>query len=166
MGCFIYSKVVVGTGDIASVLIDKEDVIFFASGVSNSQEKEEKEFDREERLLLKQDWQKKLVYFSTLSIYYKDTPYTRHKRKMEAMVKNIFPKHCIVRIGNITWGQNPNTIINYFKRNPNAKVEDGYRFLVDKEEFLYWMNLIPNFNTEMNITGKLTPIKEIKTKYT
>lgn len=155
---------VVGNGDIASVLIDREDITFFASGVSNSQEKEEKEFDREERLLLMQDWRKKLVYFSTLSIYYKDTPYTRHKRKMEQKVKDIFPKHCIIRLGNITWGSNPNTIINYFKRNPDAKVEEGYRYLVDKEEFLHWMNLIPNFNTEMNITGKLTPIKEIYEK--
>lgn len=155
---------IIGKGDIASVLNDKKGICFFASGVSNSSETKESEFQREINLLMETSIKyhsSRLVYFSTLSIYYKDTPYTRHKRRMEGIVKTNFRKHCIVRLGNIKWGRNPNTIINYFKNNPNAEIQEGYRYLVDKDEFLHWIDLIPNFNTEMNITGKLTPIKQI-----
>ena len=37
---------IIGKGDIASILIDREDVIFFASGVSNSSEIRQSEFER------------------------------------------------------------------------------------------------------------------------
>lgn len=80
---------------------------------------------------------------------------------MENKVKAAFPKYCIIRIGNITWGKNPNTILNHFKNNPNAEIQEGYRYLIEKEEFLHWINLIPNFNTEMNLTGTLTTIKQV-----
>lgn len=154
---------VVGHGDIASVLkeVDRDDFTFFASGVSNSSEIREEQFNRERDLLIQQSRDKRLVYFSTLSIYYKSTKYTIHKRSMEWLVKSEFTDYCIVRLGNLTWGSNPTTIINYFKNHPEAEVQEGYRYLVDKEELLHWMKLIPPFNTEMNITGKLTSIKEI-----
>lgn len=152
---------IIGNGDIASVLTDREDFTFFACGVSDSSERSEKEFNREIFKLLEQDPNKRLVYFSSLSIYYKDTPYTRHKRKIENIIKAGFEKYCIIRIGNITWGKNPNTILNHFKNNPNAEIQEGYRYLIEKEEFLHWINLIPNFNTEMNLTGTLTTIKQV-----
>lgn len=154
---------VVGNGDIASVLkeVDREDFTFFASGVSNSSETGEEPFERERDLLIQQSRGKKLIYFSTLSIYYKSTRYTTHKRNMERIIKLKFTNYCIVRLGTIKWGSNPTTIINYFKNHPEAHVEEGYRYLIDKEEFLHWMRLIPPFNTELNITGKLTSIKEI-----
>ena len=154
---------VIGNGDIASVLkeVDRDDFTFFASGVSDSSTCESKEFDREIDLLLKQDRNKRLIYFSTLSIYYKTNCYTDHKKYMEFVIGKEFKRNCIVRLGNITWGSNPNTIINYFKNHPEAEVQDGYRYLIDKEEFIHWIKMIPPFNTEMNITGKLTSIKEI-----
>ena len=46
---------IVGYGDIASVLKDRKGTIFFASGVSNSQETRESEYKREEDLLMKQN---------------------------------------------------------------------------------------------------------------
>ena len=46
---------ITGSGDIASVLPNREDLHFFASGVSNSQETRESEYEREEDLLLEQD---------------------------------------------------------------------------------------------------------------
>lgn len=152
---------VVGSGDIASVLTDREDFTFFAAGVSDSSETDGSEFFREAQLLMNQDKSKRLVYFSSLSIYYKDTPYTEHKINMENLIKCAFEKYCIIRIGNITWGKNPNTILNHFKNNPNAEIQEGYRYLIEKEEFLHWINLIPNFNTEMNLTGTLTTIKQV-----
>lgn len=158
----------IGDGDIARVLQDREGWTWFASGVSNSLETRESEFRRERDLLLSQDESKHLVYFSSLSIFYKDSPYTRHKRKMEQLVK-MFPKYTIVRIGNITWGTNPHTIINHFKlkkaRGEKLDIQDTYRYVVDKDEFLYWLNMIPDWSCEFNITGKKMSIKEIVEQY-
>jgi nucleoside-diphosphate-sugar epimerase len=159
---------IIGHGDIASVLPERDDFLFFASGVSNSQETNDFAFKRELDLLLKQDDFKRIVYFSSLAVFYADTPYTRHKRRMEKAVK-AFPRHNIIRIGNITWGTNPHTIINYFrdrvKNNEPIEVRDEYRYIVDKEEFLHWVSMIPDWNCEMNITGTRMSIKDIVNKY-
>jgi nucleoside-diphosphate-sugar epimerase len=162
--------VIVGNGDIASVLPDRDDLIFFASGVSNSKETRTAEFSREKELLFSQvDEHKKIVYFSSLSIFYSDTPYAKHKRKMEQYVR-MFPQWCIIRIGNITWGTNPHTIINHFReqkaRGEPLEIQDTYRYVVDKDEFLYWVGMIPDFNVEMNIPGKRMTIKQIVDEYT
>lgn len=161
---------IIGTGDIASVLPDREDRLYFASGVSNSQETRESEFRREEDLLLKQDYFQHIVYFSSLSWFYNDNRYTRHKKKMEKLIKTFFPKYTIVRLGNISWGTNPHTIINHFKlqklRGEELKIQDTYRYVVDKEEFLHWINLIPEDSCEMNIPGRRMTIKDIVNEYT
>ena len=104
---------IIGDGDIAGVLkeVDREDLLFFASGVSNSQETRESEYERELELLLKQDKNKHIVYFSSLVALYADSRYAFHKREMEETIKLHFPLYTIIRLGNIDWGINPNTII-------------------------------------------------------
>jgi nucleoside-diphosphate-sugar epimerase len=161
---------IVGNGDIASVLPDRDDFIWFASGVSNSQETRSSECTREKDLLFTfaDERDKRLIYFSTLSVFYKDSPYTRHKKKMEQYVK-MFPKYCIVRLGNITWGTNPHTIINHFRlqkaRGQHLEIQDTSRYVVDQDEFLHWLNLIPDFNCEMNIPGTRMTIQQIINTY-
>ena len=54
---------IIGRGDIASVLNDREGATFFVSGVSNSNEIRESEFMREIELLDKQDRTKFLFQF-------------------------------------------------------------------------------------------------------
>ena len=156
---------IIGEGDVASAIIDREDLLFFASGVSNSQETRESEYQREKDLLLTQDRKQHLVYFGSLSIFYADTRYARHKRGMEELVKENFGRYTIVRLGNITWGNNPHTLINYFKARKQAgepiEVRDEYRYVVDREEFRHWLGLIPDFNCEMNITGRRMKVREI-----
>lgn len=165
---------IVGHGDIAKALIDTlraadDSFIFFASGVSNSRETNPKEFMREKQLLLDQPKDKRLVYFSTLAIYYSDTPYAYHKITMELLVKRHFKNYTIVRLGNIDWGDNPNTIINFFKNqyknNVLMDIQDVYRYILTKKEFIHWIEMIPNWNTEMNITGKLMKVQEIVDQY-
>jgi nucleoside-diphosphate-sugar epimerase len=169
---------IIGHGDIASVLPEKDDLLFFASGVSNSQEKRYQEYDRETELLIehmKGRPEQRLVYFSSLSVF---TPraevpdaklmYWSHKHRMEKMVKKL-PHYTIIRIGNITWGTNPNTLINHFKAMASSgeplDIQDTTRYIVEKEEFLHWINLIPNWNCEMNIPGRIMTIQEIVDKY-
>ena len=79
---------IIGHGDIASVLPDHPGRCYFAAGVSNSAEIRPSEFHREARLLSAQPTYLRMVYFSSLCIYYSDTPYARHKRLMEAGLKH------------------------------------------------------------------------------
>lgn len=165
---------IVGNGDVASTLKKlpqdiQDKFLFFASGVSNSQETRESEYSREENLLLSQDRNSHIIYFSSLSVFYNSSRYAKHKLKMERLVKTNFKKYTVVRLGNITWGKNPYTFLNYFK---NAKKEgkevqvfDDYRYLLEEIEFLHWMSQIPDWNCEMNVTGKFMKVKEAIEKY-
>jgi len=160
---------IVGDGDLASVLPDRNGFIFFASGVSNSREERESEYQREKDLLLKQDKDKHLVYFGTLSIFYNHGRYQDHKLEMENLVKENFKSYTIIRLGNITWGTNPHTIINYFKRQKAIgqpfEVQDVYRYIVDKDEFLSWIKMIPSWNCEMNVPGRKMKVVDIIKEY-
>ena len=162
---------IVGNGDIASVLkeVDRKDYIFFASGVSNSQEKRKSEYKRELDLLLKQDKSKHLIYFSSLAIFYSDTAYTRHKRLMEKTISVLWDHYTIIRLGNIDFGNNPNTLINFIKNKiknkERYKIKNVYRYIISKEEFLHWINLIPIFNCEMNCPGKRMLVSDIVKEY-
>ena len=160
------TREIVGNGDIAEALqnVDK-DVLFFASGVSNSAETRESEYKREFDLLLSQDRAQRLVYFSSIGVFDGNSRYYKHKRQMEEIVKANFPKYCIVRLGNIDWGDNPNTIINALKdkiKNQDlVQIQDVYRYIVNPEEFVYWIKLIPDFNCEMTIVGRKMLVREI-----
>lgn len=156
---------VIGSGDIGSVLPDRDDLIFFASGVSNSQETRESEYQREIALLSRQPRNKRLVYFSSLSVLYSESRYANHKRAVEATIKKYSKYYCIIRLGNIDWGTNPHTLINYLRSHPEAEIRDEYRYVVGKEEFLHWINMIPPWNCELNIPGRMMTIKEIKDEY-
>ena len=160
---------IIGHGDIASVLQDREDRIYFASGVSNSQETREEEYQREIDLLMAQDKNRHIVYFGSLSIFYSDNRYAQHKIRMEKLIKRYFKKYAIVRIGNITWGKNTHTLINYFKNKVEKgepyQVRDVYRYVVKKDEFLYWVGLIPQFNCEMNVPGQRLKVADIIKQY-
>lgn len=165
------NKKIVGDGDIASALkeLDRPDLLFFASGVSNSKEKRESEYQREKDLLLEQDRSLRLVYFGSLSIFYGKGRYVRHKKEMEELVISEFPKYCIIRLGNIDWGTNPNTLINALRNrvanNEPVEIRDVYRYIVSKDEFLHWISRIPDFNVEVNIPGRRMLVKDIFKEY-
>ena len=156
---------IVGSGDIASVLPNRDDLLFFASGVSNSQCTDEKEYDREVRLLMSQDDRAHIVYFSSLGVMWSDTRYFQHKRYMEALVQENFPVYTIVRLGNIDFGTNPNTLINYLRTHPEAEIKDEYRYIVGKDELLHWINLIPEWPCELNVPGERLKVKDIYERY-
>ena len=158
---------VVGIGDIASALkdLDRDDFVFFASGVSDSQCTDELDFKIERSLLLIQDRDKRIIYFSSLSIFDKKSAYTDHKKDMECLVERYFDNYCIVRIGNIAWGNNPKTVVNYFRNAIKNKqpvvIKDEYKYICTLEDFKYWIGKIPDFNCEMNITGERIHAKEL-----
>ncbi|KMQ66266.1 hypothetical protein ACM46_01580 [Chryseobacterium angstadtii] len=119
---------IIGNGIIANAVksYDTNDVVFFASGVSNSLETRPSEFERELSLLktvMKEHQEKKLIYFSTLSIHdqsKQDSPYVLHKKTIEEYIKNNTENFLILRIGNIVGkGGNPNTLFNFLTSRIN-----------------------------------------------
>jgi len=160
---------IIGRGTIASVLPDREDLLFFASGVSNSSETNESEYDREINLLLDQDKNAHLVYFSTLSLFYNSTRYTQHKKYMEELIKKRFKRYTIMRLGSPTWGSNENHLVAYFrgklKRGEPFQIWDTERYVLEKAEFLHWVNKIPKWNCEMNVPGIRMNVQDIVKKY-
>ena len=159
---------IVGNGDIASVLNDREGAIFFASGVSKSTETTESEFVREIELLKKQDTSKCIFYFSSITIddINKNSQYLEHKRKMELLIKSNFENYNIIRIGNITWGNNPNTIINYIKNKIKngepVEIKDEYKYVIDKEQLVLLTDNLPLIGQNtICIFGRMAKVKDL-----
>ena len=155
---------IIGDGDIAWALreegLDRPDLIFFAAGVSNSRETRESEYLREFDLLHNFQHQH-IVYFSSLCLFYADTHYAVHKFAVEKFIKHWWANWTILRLGNITWGTNPHTLINYLRAHPDAPLQDTYRYICDRDEFQHWIRLIPAWSCEMNIPGRRMKVKEI-----
>lgn len=115
---------IIGNGILANAFksFDDENIIIFASGVSNSLETRASEFTRELDLLnltLEKYPNKKLIYFSTCSIYDSsktESHYVLHKLNIERTISESCPEYAIFRIGNaVGKGGNTNTLINYLK---------------------------------------------------
>ena len=115
---------IVGGGLLAKsfVDIDEENILIFASGVSNSLEDRLEEFERERLLLEKYldlhvELNTLFVYFSTCSIYDPskiDSYYIKHKLRMEQLVKERSKKYLIFRASNIVGkGGNRGLLLNY-----------------------------------------------------
>lgn len=165
---------IIGRGDIASAIadvpsLDRPDRIYFASGVSNSQETRNEAYEREAQLLVQQDPTKHLVYFGSLSVFYADTRYAQHKRTMEGLVRTHFLRYTIMRLGVIDWGNNPHTIINFMRNEHKAgrplRIENTYRYVLTIGEFHHWLGLIPEWSCEMNVTGTRMTVGDIVRHY-
>lgn len=137
---------VVGNGLLANAFKHYEhddQIIIFASGVSNSKETNEKEFEREEKLLKSIPIDKMFVYFSTCSIYdlsAQGSQYVRHKMHMERLIHMYFENYIIFRLPTIVGKtNNPHTFFNYFKdkinNNSEIKVDAlSSRYLIDIDD--------------------------------
>lgn len=128
---------IIGKGLIASQFSndDREDIVFFASGVSNSSETDSHQFNREKDLIEKEineNPDKLFIYFSTCSIYDSskyNSKYVLHKLHMEEIIKERSAHYLILRISNaVGKGGNPNLLMNYFYR----QLKEGNKFIVHK----------------------------------
>jgi nucleoside-diphosphate-sugar epimerase len=148
---------VVGNGLIAKSFksyLEKDDVIIFASGVSNSSisEKDNISFQREKDLIneyLKYK-DKKFIYFSTCSIsdVSKINPYIEHKIKMEKLIESNHDNYLIFRLP-IVIGVSDNN--NTFFNNIKLKIIKGdtitiynniSRYIIDVDDL---SNILPTF---------------------
>jgi nucleoside-diphosphate-sugar epimerase len=130
---------VVGNGLIAKAFQNyksKDHFLIFASGVSDSKSDNESDFKREYDLLsesISNNPEKKIVYFSTSSVFdndLKETPYAKHKIKLENLIKKNASSYNIFRLSNLAgFSNNPNTILNFF-----------YFHIVQGRHFDLWKN--------------------------
>lgn len=115
---------VIGNGLLAkrfSAYQSNDNVVIFASGVSDSKTISAASFLREKTLLLSTMEAHKesiLVYFSTCSIEdesLNQTPYVLHKLAMEHLIKDNATKYLIIRLTNMVGkGGNKKNVFNYF----------------------------------------------------
>lgn len=130
---------IIGKGMVAkgfSSYEKNDDILVFASGVSNSANTSTVEFEKEQSLL--QDTiinhpEKKLIYFSTCSVYdvsLRNTPYVMHKLRMESIIETEHTNYLIFRVSNIAGKTiNPHTVLNYF-----------YNHIIEGSHFDLWEN--------------------------
>lgn len=151
---------IVGNGLIAKAInsCDKEEVILFASGVSNSVSPMVLDFEREEQLIREHlDPKKCFVYFSTISIYDNSinrNSYIGHKQKMEQLIRASNCPYLILRLPNIIGEKgNPNTLYPFFKHSleSNEKVtikKDAHRYLLTTNQLCLMLNQILESNVK------------------
>jgi len=148
---------------------DNNDIIIFASGVSNSKDTIEENFIREFQLLHKtvSDYtDKTLVYFSTCSLEDNDlalAPYVIHKKTVEEFIKNNVARFYLFRISNLAGtSNNPYTLLNYFifnilKNLPLTVWKNAYRNIIGIDDMFSIANHLlqtkENINAIINIAN-------------
>lgn len=156
---------VIGSGMIASAMAGLPfDVTIFAAGVADSACNDENAFRKEADLLTAQDKDRKLIYFSTLSVKQANqTPYTRHKLRMEQLIQP-WP-HLILRLPNLIGPQQnpvqliPN-LIAQIKRGQVSLHKNSSRSVIDVSDLrsILCEMLERNETGLKEICGQLIPV--------
>lgn len=164
---------VLGQGLLANIFKEfdrNNDIIIFASGVSNSNEIKEEVFQREEKLLeqtIKNNPNKILIYFSSCDVIYAqkfDKAYYFHKLNMENIIKTKIKEFYIFRLPQLIGkSNNKHSLINYFIHAiSNGKEimvwQDAYKNLIDIRDIKiivkYFIDNSLQKNTITNIINK------------
>lgn len=156
---------IIGNGLIANAFDEyryRDDILIFASGVSNSLEHNNNAFLRESHILhsaLKKSDDILFVYFGTCSIYDPSlisSPYIKHKIEMERMVTNIASRYIIMRLPQVVGnGGNNATLVNYLYYNiVNEIVFDlwtnAIRYLVKIDDVVKFSSFVIERNDTSN----------------
>jgi nucleoside-diphosphate-sugar epimerase len=157
---------IVGNGMIANVFNERfevENVIIFASGVSNSKETRPEEFKKELNLvqetILKYP-NKLFVYFSTCSIHNNFSHYIEHKINIEKYIIDNSNNYLILRLPIVLGrNQNKNQLIGFlFDKNINNETIEIYknanRYLIDSNDLPKILEIL----IEKNITNEIIEI--------
>lgn len=163
---------IIGNGLIATIFSEYRDntaVLIFASGVSNSNETNISEFQREKELIkdsLNRFPDSKFVYFSTYSILdesLKERPYSIHKLKMENLIKSHSKDYLICRLTNIVGkGGNKNTVFNFLANSIKNNLEitawsNATRNFLDIEDLKYIVNELITSNKNNQLVNIANP---------
>lgn len=131
-------------GNSMSSFKTDDNILIFASGVSNSKEINKTEYLRELNLLKTfVGTEKKLIYFSTCSVLYEcqePSEYVKHKKYIEEFIENNFQNYIIFRLPNVVgYTNNQHTSFNFFKNSlinnlPIEVEEESTRYFIDIDD--------------------------------
>ena len=143
---------VIGDGLIASYFRKSNSVncCFFCSGVSNSNETRLSEFNREQLLLdeeLKKNKGELFVYFSSVLVTQKDTPYFNHKKIIENKIKNNSNNYLILRLPQVVGPVINKTLFPQFffdiaNKNKLKIYKESTRSFIDISDLLRIVDLL------------------------
>lgn len=148
---------IIGKGLVANAFEkyrSREDIVIFASGVSNSFEQNSEAFLREEELLkesLLKFRSSLFVYFGTCSVYDPSavaSAYDQHKLKMEKIVREIASSYIIFRLPQIVGrSKNNSTLLNYlYDKIASGKFfelwDGAVRYLVDIDDVVRFVSFV------------------------
>lgn len=136
---------IVGTGQLAYTFkeYDIDDIVFFASGVANSNCIDNNEFEREKKLLLsilKTNTNKSFIYFSSCALSvseYSKNSYYQHKIDMENIIKENSTNYYIFRLPQLFGDlKKHSTLINFIYNsilhNKKLNIYDkAYRYVIE-----------------------------------
>lgn len=132
---------VLGNGLLSKIfnLLEDDRLIFLTSGVSDSACNDVTEFKKEQGLIekyLETHKDKIFIYFSTVSVFLKKTPYTEHKQNMEILIKKSKVKHYVFRVPQLIGdGGNKKNLFNFLvenmKKNNKIPIYNVKRSFVD-----------------------------------
>jgi len=164
---------VIGNGLMAkrfSAYQNQNEVVIFASGVSDSKSEDEKGFQREVQLItkgLENNPDSLFVYFSTCSINdpsLQHKPYLKHKLNIERVIAGSGNSYMIFRVSNVAGsGGNSKTIFHYLV---NA-VKEGlpfdlwmhaYRNLIDADDLFALVDYLVSHGEINAITNIANPV--------
>jgi len=137
---------ILGTGMLAKAFAcykEQKNILIYAQGVSNSQEKDEDNFERELnslQLAIAENNEKLIVYFGTCSVHdpeSKRTPYVIHKLNMEKLVEESGLDYYIFRLPQVVGKTTSPTLINFLCE----KIRNGEAFDVWKNSTRYLLDV-------------------------
>lgn len=155
---------------------DVNDVHIFASGVSNSKEIRQEEFNREMALVkdavhANNKLRKKVVYFSSCSVIQRfDTKYINHKLNVEQYIQKNSYLYNIFRIPQVVGPVKNKTLLSFFVENISSGLPldidiDSTRYLIDVNDLVrivhHLISLDGMSNSIMDISSSY-PIKPIE----
>lgn len=166
---------IIGNGMLAQKFKDyehNEEIIIFASGVSNSKESSQKAFKREETLLratLKDIRSEKIIYFSTCSLYdtyFENSLYTKHKLRMEEILSELSNNYIIFRLPQVVGNNNKDQLLGFLHdsilNNKYFELYDIERNIIDISDVKQIIDYIIDNNLFNNRTLNIANEKNIK----
>lgn len=164
---------IVGNGQLAQCFTpyDRDDTVFFASGVSNSNCKDANEFERESSLLtdcLRKNKKKKIVYFSSCALSapgYEKNEYYNHKQEMEKKLQYLSNNYYIFRVPQL-FGclKKHKTLINFLYNSilqqESFKVySEAYRYVIEIEDLRRIVNVYLDHGETNSILDVANPFR-------
>lgn len=137
---------IIGNGFLASAFNHQieENLVIFASGVSDSSCTDGRSFLREEQLLLNtiaETQDKFFIYFSSCGVISHDllgVPYYRHKLKMEQIICSTHPQYLIFRLPQVIGkSRNNKTLVNNFFESVSA----GHKITLHRFSKRYFIDI-------------------------